>query len=62
MNKERGIICLNKGVKKDDPTSLILIEQGEERKAIVMFKDPVVKPLIESSGHIYDLTVINSYS
>ena len=26
MNKERGIICLYKGVKKDDPTSVILIE------------------------------------
>ena len=25
MNKERGIICLYKGVKKDDPTSAILI-------------------------------------
>ena len=24
MNKKRGIICLNKGVKKDDPTSVIL--------------------------------------
>jgi len=61
MNKECGIICLNKGVKKDDPTSVILIEQGDERKSIVMFKDPVVKPLIESSGHIYDSTVMISY-
>ena len=26
MNKERGIVCLYKGVKKDDPTSVILIE------------------------------------
>tara|TARA_B100001989_G_C24246799_1_gene320112 strand:- start:319 stop:486 length:168 start_codon:yes stop_codon:yes gene_type:complete len=25
MNKESGIICLYKGVKKDDPTSVILI-------------------------------------
>ena len=24
MNKDRGIICLYKGVKKDDPTSVIL--------------------------------------
>ena len=23
MNKERGIVCLYKGVKKDDPTSVI---------------------------------------
>ena len=61
MNKERGIACLYKGVKKDDPTSVILIEQGEEGKSITMFEDPVVKPLIESAGHIYDSTVISSY-
>ena len=61
MNKERGIVCLYKGVKKDDPTSVILIEQGEEGKSIDMFQDPEVKPLIESAGHIYSSTVISSY-
>ena len=61
MNKERGIVCLYKGVKKDDPTSVILIEQGEEGKSVAMFEDPAVKSLIESAGHIYDSTVITSY-
>ena len=61
MNKELGIVCLYKGVKKDDPTNVILIEQGEEGKSIAMFKDPAVKPLIESAGHIYDSTVVTSY-
>ena len=61
MNKERGIVWLYKGVKKDYPTSVILIEQGEEGKSIAMFKDPAVKPLIESAGHIYDSTVITGY-
>ncbi len=61
MNIERGIVCLYKGVKKEDPTSVILIEQGEEGKSIAMFEDPEVKPLIESAGHIYDSTVISSY-
>ena len=61
MMKESGITCLYKGAKKDDPTSVILIEQGEEGKAISMFKDPGVKPLIESAGHIYDSTAISSY-
>jgi len=61
LNKERGIICLYKGVKKNDPTSVILIEQGGEGKSIEMFKDPAVKPLIEGAGHIYDSTVISSY-
>ena len=46
---------------KDDPGSVILIEQGEEGKSIAMFEDPVVKPLIEKAGHIYDSTVISSY-
>ena len=61
MNKERGIICLYKGVKKDDPTSVILIKQGEEGKSISMFKDLAVKLSIESAGHIYNWTVISSY-
>ena len=58
MYKERGIVYLYKGVKKEDPTSVILIEQGEEGKSIPMFEDQSVKPLIESAGHIYDSTVL----
>ena len=61
MNKECGIVCLYKGVKKDDPTSVILIEQGEEGKSIALFQDPAVKPLIVSAGYIYDSTDISSY-
>ena len=61
MNKDRGIICLYKGIRKDDSTSVILIEQGEEGKSKAMFEDPAVKPLIEGAGHIYDSTVISSY-
>ena len=52
MNKERGIIHLYKGVKKDYLNSLILIEQSEEGKSIAMFEDLSVKPLIESEGNI----------
>ena len=36
MNKESGIAFLYKGLKKVDPTSVILIEQGEEGKSIPM--------------------------
>ena len=61
MNKERGIVCIYKGVKKDDPTSVILIEQGEEGKSKAMFEDPAVKPLIEGAGHIYEGTIINRW-
>ena len=49
---------LKKGLKKDDPTSVRLIQQGEEGKSIAMFEAPAVKPLIEGVGHIYDSTVI----
>ena len=58
LNKELEILFLYKSVKKDDPTSVMLIEEGEEGKSIAMFKDPAVKPLIEGSGHIYDPTFI----
>ena len=46
MNKKRVISFLYTGVRKDDPTSAILIEQGEAVKSIDMFEDPVVKLLI----------------
>ena len=59
--KNLWITFLYKGFKKDDPNIVILIEQSEEGKSIAMFKDPAVKPLIESSGHIYYSTVISSY-
>ena len=61
MNKERGSVGIYKREKKDDPTSVILIEKGEEGKSIAMFEDPTVKPLIESAGNIYDSIVISSY-
>ena len=61
MNKDRGIICLYTCVNKDNQISVIFIEQGEEGKSKAMFEDPEVKPLIEGTGFIYDLTVISSY-
>ena len=61
MNKKRGIICLYKGVKKDDPTSVILVEQGEEGKLKAMFEDLEVKLLIESAEYLYHSTVTSSY-
>ncbi len=54
FNNYRGIICLFKGLKKEDPSSVIRIEQGEEGKSKAMFEDPAMNPLIETAGHIYD--------
>ena len=59
--KEEKIVCLYKVVKKDVPSSFIVIEQAEEGKSIAMFSNPEVRPLIEEAGHIYDSTVITSY-
>ena len=50
MNKERGIFGPYKGVKRDDQTSVILIEQGEEGKSIAKFEDPAVKLLLRVQG------------
>ena len=50
-----------KGVKNNDPTSLILIEHAEEGKSIDMFKDPAVRQLIEEAAYIYDSKVISIY-
>ncbi len=61
LMKEEKIDCLYKGVKKDDPRSVIVIEQAEEGKSITMFSNPEVRPLIEGAGHIYDSTFITNY-
>ena len=59
--KEKKIVCLYRGVKKEDPSSAIVIEQAEEGKSIAMFSNPEIRPLIEEAGHIYESTVITSY-
>ena len=61
LMKEKKIVCLYRGVKKEDPSSAIVIEQAEEGKSIAMFSNPEIRPLIEEAGHIYESTVITSY-
>ena len=61
LMKEEKIVYLYRGIKKENPTSDIVIEQAEEGKSIAMFSNPEVRPLIEEAGHIYDSTVITSY-
>ena len=61
MKEEEKNVCLYRGVKKDDPSSAIFIEQAEDGKSIAMFSNPEVRPLIEEAGHIYDSTVMTSY-
>ena len=61
VNNEK-IICIYGGLKTKDAVSAIVIEQAEEVKSITMLSYPEVRPLIEEAGHIYDSTVITSYS
>ena len=59
--ERKKFVCLYRGIKKEDPSSAVVIEQAEEGKSIAMFSNPEVRPLIEKAGHIYDSTVITSY-
>ena len=61
LMKEEKIVCLYRGINKEDPSSAVVIEQAEEGKSIAMFSNPEVRPLIEEAGDIYDSTVITSY-
>ncbi len=59
--KEEKIVCLYRGINKEDPSNAVVIEQAEEGKSIAMFSNPEVRALIEENGYIYYLTVITSY-
>ena len=61
LMKEENIVCLYRGIKKEDLSSAVVMEQAEEGKSIVMFSNPKSRPLIEEAGHIYDSTVITTY-
>ena len=45
--KDGKIVCLYRGINKDDSSSAVVIEQAEEGKSIAMFSNPEVRPLIE---------------
>ncbi len=59
MHKATGVRPLFRGVSKDDPSSVVVIHQGEEGAALKMFEG--ARLIAESSGHIWDSTVIKSY-
>ena len=47
LMKEEKIVCLYRGMKKEDPSSAVVIEQAEEGKSIAMFSNTEVRPLID---------------
>ena len=61
LKKLEKIFCLYKGIKKEDQSNAVVIEQAEEGNSIAMFSNPEVRPLIDEAGHIYDSTVITIY-
>ena len=47
--KEEKIVCLCRGINKEDSSNAVVIEQAEEGKSIAMFSNPEVRPLIEEA-------------
>lgn len=53
--------CLYKGVKKDNLSSSILIDQAKKGKLIFIIKYQELKALNEDIGQIYYSNIIASY-
>ena len=49
------------GVNKDDPKRATVIFQAEEGVTIGGFNNPLVKPVVQSTGHIHEGTVITRW-
>ena len=62
MLNAAGITPLYRGLNKEDHERSIVIFQAEEGVAMKIWADPGAKTMIESSGHIYDQTVITRWT
>ena len=49
------------GVSKEDPQRATVIFQAEEGVTISGFNNPAVKPIVESTGHIHEGTIITRW-
>ena len=61
MLKNTGIVPLYRGLNQHDSSRAIVIFQAEIGLALNMWRNPEVIKMIESSGHIYDQTIISSW-
>ena len=61
MLKSSGIVPLYRGLNQEDSSRAIVIFQAEKGIALDMWRNPEAKKMIESSGHIYDETIISSW-
>ncbi len=62
MLKAGGISALYRGLNTNDSSRAIVIFQAEEGVAMKMWNDPNAKEMIESSGHIYNETIITQWN
>ncbi len=58
--ERKKFVCLYREIKKENPSSSVVIEQAEESKSIEIFSNTEVKPLIEEAEQIYDSTIITN--
>ncbi len=61
MLKAGGITSLYRGLNKEDSSRVIVVFQANKGVAMGMWNDPEAKVMIESSGHIYDQTIITQW-
>ena len=59
MHEANSIKPLFRGVSKDDPESVVVIQQAEEGVAKAFFE--ANRDAVEATGHIWDSTLITSY-
>ena len=61
MFKSLGINPLYRGLNQQDSSRAIVIFQAEKGVAMGMWMNPEAKKMIESSGHIYNETIITHW-
>ena len=61
MFKEMGVKTFYISKSLDDPQKATVIFQGPENVLYDIFMNPETKPIVESSGHIYEGTKISRW-
>ena len=61
MFREMGVKTFYIGRSLEDPKRATVIFQGPKNVLFDIFKNPETKPIVESSGHIYEGTIINRW-
>ena len=61
MFKEMGVKTFYMGKSLEDPKRATVMFQGPKNVVFDIFNNPETKPVVESSGHIYDGTIVNRW-